>query len=145
MKTYNFGALPENTEQSQPKKTFELIPDGWYTVISDKSATFVAKSGAECLKITFRITKGPFTGRLLFENIYLEGPSEKAAEIGIEKLGTFAVAMGKSTIKNPEDLLGHIIEVKVNTKEASGGYSAQNGIIGARKCKKEVVLEDLPF
>lgn len=122
------------------KKTYEPLEAGQYKVKLDNLSMRQSENVEGCLMVepVFQVTEGPSTGRLIFERYIVSHPSsEKAVEIGKEKIDKFIKATGDSggleTIGN--DNFGNLLLYKgkevvatVKIEAGNNGYSDRNKI-----------------
>lgn len=127
----------ENTEASVP---FELLPDGWYRVVLDKSDRKAINGGkGDRLACEFVvIEQGPYENRKLFEglNLWFNDPAKDDVKNGETRAYAqrdyvaLVHACGKIVAARSDELHNIPIMVKVKTRAASGNYEAQNIIKG---------------
>ena len=92
----NFDATDVN-----PNEGFDAIPIGDYEVImiKDEKQESKAQPGNSYVNCTYRIVAGPYTGRLLFDKLYLEY-KPATASIARSRLASICCATGRMKIEN---------------------------------------------
>lgn len=99
-------------------RDFSAIPAGEYVAKVSK-ADYVenSKKNGHILKLTFTVQNKAHKGANVFANLNLDNPSEKAVEIAESELATICDAIGKTVIKDTNELMGKIMIIKVDNKE----------------------------
>jgi hypothetical protein len=111
---------------------FDPIPAGRYNVIITDSDLCVTKAGdGQYIKLTFKVLEGDFAGRLIWSNLNIDNPNEKAVEIAQRELAAICNAIGIPAIENDTaELHGIPLSGMVKVKPEQGGYPASNTISG---------------
>ena len=113
----------------EPTSSFDVIPAGEYNAICSKTEVKKTKDEkGKFISATFQIFDGEFDGRLVFQNITLSNPSDKATEIGKRELSSFCRAINVITPKDTSDLLEKPLVIKVGIEPAKNGYEAKNNV-----------------
>lgn len=67
MADFNYQALVQEAKDSGASTTYEPLPNGEYNVVVDKAEAKQSKKGDPQLVIVFKVTDGPFKGRLMWQ------------------------------------------------------------------------------
>lgn len=79
-----------------PKKDFEPLPEGDYSLRMKNCSTSATANGGTMVKAAFEVIKNDdFKNRLVFENFIIAHSNPKAALIGQERLSKFLKAVGE--------------------------------------------------
>lgn len=116
-------------------KSFDLMPEGDYSVIVDSAEESESKSGNRMLKMKLKVTEGDFKGRLLFENMLLSG-NENAIKITVNKVGSLLKLNKKPlSLDDFSSLVGleAVAKVKVQKSEEYG----DKNVVSFYKQKKQ--------
>lgn len=124
------------SEGNQPKKSFELIEEGYQTVrlltIGDEVKSKNGKGSY--IEATFEIASGKHEKRRLWHKFFMTHTNPMVKKIGRDQLDKLLIASGNSDglsgISNNDDLqdlVGEIVKVKVGINE-SEGFPPQNKI-----------------
>ena len=120
------GALP-NTENIEDGGGFEPLPRGKYEAVITQTEQVETKNGDPMLRLTIEIIEGQYTGRKVFDQFMLQHPNEKAQLIGLQKLKSIKLAVGKPGDVEESDLWGTPIQIGLKVEEPDG-YAARNVI-----------------
>lgn len=113
----------------KPNVGFEPIPNGRYNVvITDSDMKATSKGDGHYLKLTFKILDGEFVNRLVWKNLNLDNPNEKAVEIAQSDLSNICRACGLGVIADSQELHGIPMSGQVRIKPGSGGYGPSNDV-----------------
>ena len=105
------------------------LPAGWYTADITAAELRSTKDGAgQYIKVRFGITGPTHQGRVVFANINIRNASAKAEEIGRLQLGEIMRAIGLSRITDTDQLIGGNLSIKLDVRQATEQYSAQNEV-----------------
>lgn len=114
-----------------PKSDFDIIPAGRYeaTIIDSEQRENAAGTGWYLL-LTFQITRGEHAGRMLFERLNLNNPSDKAVGAARSRLAAICHAIGVLTPKDSRELHGLplIVSVRVKTRADNGEPGNEVGV-----------------
>ena len=112
-------------------RSFDLIPEGWYSATITKAELTKTKAGTgDKIDMRYDITGPTQQGRVVFGSINVRNPSQEAEKIGRQQLGEVMRAVGLSKIDDSDELVGAPIVVRVKIKPASNGYDARNEVGG---------------
>ena len=118
-----------NAAEVQPQGSFEPIPAGWYKAMITDSEFKPTKNGnGEYLQLRLDVTEGEHEGRVLFDRLNLNNPSQTAVEIAQRQLSAICRAVGVMTPQDSRDLHDRPLRVKVKIRPAGNGYEASNEI-----------------
>jgi len=114
----------------QPKQSsFEPLPAGTYTVVIEESEVKRNKDlTGSFLHLRMQVLDGTYAGRLLFDKMWTQHDSDKARQIGREKIVAIVRGTGASGDESSE-FIGKTISAKVKIKPAKDGYDAQNEVV----------------
>ena len=122
-----------NATNFEPRKEYDLIPEGWYLAQIDASETKPTKAGTgHYLELTFVLLDGEHKERRVWDRLNLDNPNQTAVAIAQESLSAICHAVGVLTPKNPEELHDRPMQIKVGVQPAKGSYSASNIVMGYR-------------
>lgn len=131
--------------------SFGPIPAGRYVVICDSAEEKTAQSGKGVyVKCKFRVLKGEYEGRIVFQNFTLVNDSVEAAQIGRGQIKSFLQkAKAKSLVmKNASDLIGLSATANVKIRAGENGYEDSNTIshfLETKVTAEDVMREGSPF
>jgi len=132
----NLGQAFNANDIPQSESNFEPIPAGWYEVSINTAELKQTKAGTgEYIAIRYDVLGPAHQGRVIFGNLNIRNPNEKAQDIGIQQLGEIMRAIGLPSVEDTDQLIGGHLEVKVKIREASGGYDASNDVSGFKAVK----------
>jgi hypothetical protein len=125
---------------------FDPIPAGRYNVVITDSDLCDTKAGdGQYIKLTFKVLEGDFSGRLIWSNLNINNPNEKAVEIAQRELAAICAAVGLPAIEeDTAELHGIPLSGMVKIKPEQGGYPASNTISGF-KAAVEASGEEAPW
>lgn len=107
---------------------FSPIPAGEYAVrITEASVQQTQAGTGEYIKLRLDVTGPSHEGRVLFGNLNIKNPSQKAEEIGRQQLGAIMRAINLPALTDTDQLIGGDLKVKVAIRK-SEQYGEQNDI-----------------
>jgi len=111
-----------NANDVDPTQDYEAIPPGRYEaiIIESQQKDTASGNGSSYLKLTFQIISGPHKGRMVWHNLNLNNPSEKAVQIARGQLSTICRAVGVMQPKDSLDLHNLPMVVRVDVREFDG-------------------------
>ncbi len=109
---------------------FSPLPAGIYEAIITDSVMMETKKGdGQYLKLTYEIVGDDYKGRLVWDNLNLVNPSEKAVAIGKRKLIQLSQDLGLSVVpRESSQLHDKVLRIKVDIEEREG-YDPQNRVV----------------
>lgn len=113
---------PETTRAISAVKLEEIdnydpIPAGTYNAKITKVEVKDTKAGTgKYLNVSLQITGPSYQGRMVFDIINVQNPSQTAVDIGIATMKKIAVAIGETTIQDTDQMIGADVEIKVKVK-----------------------------
>jgi hypothetical protein len=122
-------------------QSFDPIPGGEYTATVTRSELKQTKAGTgQYISLGWQVEGPSHQGRIVFDNININNPSEKAEEIGRRQLNELLRAIGMARVSDTDELIGStcVIRVGVEKSEQYGdknnvkGYKALNGASAPR-------------
>lgn len=120
------GLLP-NTENIEDGGGFEPLPKGKYVAVITETVQAESKAGDPMLKVTLEVIEGQYTGRKIFDQFMLQHPNEKAQLIGLQRLKSIRLAVGKPNSVEEADLWDTPLEIGLKVEE-SDGYAPRNSV-----------------
>jgi hypothetical protein len=134
--TFSVNELP------QSDRSYDLLPEGWYTAKITDAKLNPTKSGTgEKIDVRYDILGPSQQGRVMFSAINIRNQSAEAERIGLQQLGEVMRAIGLDRIENTDQLIGGELQIKVRVKQPSerdksAGYDqARNDIGGYKACE----------
>lgn len=107
--TFNANEVPEREE-------FTPIPPGTYTAMVVASELKDTAKGGQMIVLELDIQEGEHSGRKLFERLNIKNDNPKAVDIAFRTLGEIVKAVGKTTIKDTEELHNKRMHVEVRVE-----------------------------
>lgn len=127
------------TDDLPEGRSYDLIPEGWYTVTITKADLNATKAG-NGTKIDMRYDiMGPSQqGRVMFDTINIRNPNAKAEEIGRQQLGEIMRAIGLARVEDTDQLIGASLQIKIkirqpSEKDKANGYTEDRNAVGGYK------------
>ncbi len=122
-----FGGQGFDANQHQ-SQAFDVLPAGEYEAIIVQSEVKPnsAQTG-KMLKLQLQIISGQFQNRVLFDQLNIDNPSDKAKQIALGTLSDICKAVNVLTPKNSSELHDKPLRIKVVVKK-SDEYGEQNNI-----------------
>lgn len=115
----------------QSDRSYDLIPDGWYTATITKAELGMTKAGnGQKIDVRYDITGPSHEGRVIFGNLNIRNPSQKAEEIGRQQLGEIMRAIGLSKVEDTDQLIGGTLQIKIGQSKPQKGYEVRNEVKG---------------
>jgi len=139
-----------STEGIEPARSdFSPLPPGWYEVTITGAELQKRKQGDDhLLKLTLETTNrhGAHAGRLAWSYLCIDHPSEQTRTIARQQLASIARALGKSFVGDTDELVGCVIEVKLEARPAdpSKGTKAGNDVRGYRAVERTAPATPAP-
>ena len=98
-------------------RDFEPIPAGVYMAKITQAELKATKAGnGEYISLRFDIIGPTHQGRVVFSNLNIKNPSQKAEEIGQSQLGDIMRAIGIGKVRDTDQLVGGDLNIKVVVK-----------------------------
>jgi hypothetical protein len=129
---FSVETLPEG-------RSYDLIPEGWYTVKITKADLKDTSSGTgQKIDVRYDILGPTHEGRVIFSSINVRNQSQKAEEIGRQQLGELMRAIGLSRVEDSDQLIGGECQIKIKIKQPSdrdkaAGYNDPKNEVGGFK------------
>jgi hypothetical protein len=120
-------------------RSYDLIPEGWYTATITKAELGNTKSGTgQKIDTRYDITGPTHEGRVVFAAINIRNQSQKAEEIGRQQLGEIMRAIGLANVQDSDQLIGGQLQIKIKIRKATdndraNGYTEDRNEIGGWK------------
>lgn len=99
-----------NVDEIPEREDFTPVPPGVYTAIITDSEMKPTSKGGEMLVLTIELVDN---NRKIFERLNLKNDNETAVKIAFQTLGEIIKAVGKTTIKDSNELHNKRISVEV--------------------------------
>lgn len=109
--TFDANTVPEREE-------FTPVPPGTYTGMIVASELKDTKAGGQMIVLEIDIQDGDSAGRKLFERLNIKNDNQKAVDIAFRTLGEIVKAVGKTTIKDTEELHNKRFSMEVRVSPA---------------------------
>lgn len=124
---FDINALPEGGN------SFDPIPAGWYEAKITGAELKTTKAGTgKYIAVRYDIIGPTHEGRVVFGNLNIRNPSQKAEEIGRQQLGDIMRAIGLSRVQDTDELIGGRLMINLAVTQATEQYGAGNDIKGYR-------------
>jgi len=133
--TYSTDSLPVSD------RSYDLIPEGWYSATITKADLSPTKSGTgEKIDMRYDITGPSHEGRVVFGNLNIRNQSQKAEEIGRQQLGEIMRAIGLPKVDDTDQLIGGQLDIKIKIRkptenDKANGYGDDRNEIGGWRAK----------
>ena len=122
--TFDVNTLPEGGN-------YDPLPPGWYTAtIADAELKPTKDGSGQYIKVRYDITGPTHQGRVVFGNLNIKNASAKAEEIGRQQLGEIMRAIGLARVTDTDQLIGGVLQIKLDVRAATEQYPAQNEVRG---------------
>ena len=112
---------------------FDPLPEGWYTATISGAELKSTKAGdGEYIAVKYTVTGPTHQGRVVFGNLNIKNPSQKAEEIGRQQLREVMLAIGLPKVRDTDQLIGGQLSIKlsVRTGEYAGNEVKRYKAIG---------------
>jgi hypothetical protein len=122
---FDVNELPQGTGGN-----FDPLPAGWYTVTITQAELKDTKAGnGQYIKLRYDVTGPTHQGRVVFGNLNIKNPNQKAEEIGRQGLGDIMRAIGLAKVTDTDQLIGNSLSIKLDVKQ-DAQYGASNEVKG---------------
>jgi hypothetical protein len=112
------------------ERSFEPLPDGWYTSAISSCEERATKAGTgKYLAMCFTITGPTHINRTIFSNLNVINPSPGAEAFGRRKVREIMLAIGITKLESKNSFIGGELAIKLKTRQ-DPGYGAQNEVDG---------------
>jgi hypothetical protein len=129
MAKFGFDVSDVTPDTGATGGSYDPIPDGEYVLKAlDAEEKATSAGTGSYIKVKFEVVKGEYTGRLIWQNININNPSEKAQRIGRQQMVAWATACGKPDADDTDKLLDKPFSAAVSIEKGTGGYSDSNRI-----------------
>ncbi len=109
---------------------FEPLPAGWYQATITSAELKKTKAGTgEYIAIRYDILGPTHQGRVVFGNLNIANPNQKAEEIGRQQLRELMVAIGLNSVSDTDQLIGGSLSIKLDIK-SDEQYGDKNEVRG---------------
>lgn len=109
---------------------FEPLPAGWYQATITSAELKKTKAGTgEYIAIRYDILGPTHQGRVVFGNLNIANPNQKAEEIGRQQLRELMVAIGLNSVSDTDQLIGGNLSIKLDVK-SDEQYGDKNEVRG---------------
>ncbi len=107
-----------NANDAPARDDFTPVPPGVYTAMIVASEKKTTSKGGEMIVLELDIQEGEHSGRKLFERLNIKNDNPKAVDIAFRTLGEMVKAVGKTTIKDTEELHNKRLMIEVRVEPA---------------------------
>lgn len=107
-----------NAESVPEREDFSPIPPGAYNVMVVDSGLQETSKGGQMIVLELDIQDGDYAGRKLFDRLNIKNDNPKAVNIAMRTLAEIVKAVGKSSIKDTEELHNKRLTVNVSVEPA---------------------------
>jgi hypothetical protein len=121
---FNLSDLDDSIFDAQP--SFELLPDGTYTLIITEGEMKTTQKGGQMLTLTTQVVDGPHKGRKIWDNLNIINATPASQEMAERKLGCICKALGIGGVNDPSELYNVPFKAEVHTEIGTNGYSDKN-------------------
>jgi hypothetical protein len=109
---------------------FEPLPAGWYQATITSAELKKTKAGTgEYIAIRYDILGPTHQGRVVFGNLNIANPNQKAEEIGRQQLRELMVSIGINSVSDTDQLIGGSLSIKLDVK-SDEQYGDKNEVRG---------------
>lgn len=109
---------PFNANDVPEREDFTPVPPGSYTAMIVASEAKATSKGGEMIVLEIDIQDGEHAGRKLFERLNIKNDNPKAVDIAFRTLSEIVKAVGKTTIKDTEELHNKRMSIEVRVEPA---------------------------
>lgn len=133
------GETISATDLPTSDRSYDLIPEGWYSATISKAELGQTKSGTGTkIDMRYDITGPTHEGRIVFGSVNIRNQSQKAEEIGRQQLGEIMRAIGLAKVEDTDQLIGGTVQIKIKIRRATeqdkaNGYGDDRNEIGSWK------------
>ena len=135
MADFNYQALVQEAKDSGASTTYEPLPNGEYNVVVDKAEAKQSKKGDPQLVVVFKVTDGPFKGRLMWQYMTFIPGNSVGLAINFRQLDTLGATpileQGGSLAQVGGFLMGKTAIVK--TEQRQSGDKVFNDVKDVKK------------
>lgn len=118
-----------NAAEVDPSSSFDPVPAGVYTAEITESEEKMNKAGTGTyLQLTFRITEGDHTGRMIWDRLNLKNDNQDAVAIARANLSAICRAVNELNLEDSSQLHGKPMKIKVKVRPATEQWDASNEI-----------------
>lgn len=117
---FDSNTVPEREE-------FTPVPPGTYTAMVVASELKDTQKGGQMIVLELDIVDGEHAGRKMFERLNIKNNNSKAVDIAFRTLGEIVKAVGKTTIKDTDELHNKRLYIEVRVDPPSP-YVDKNGV-----------------
>jgi hypothetical protein len=110
------------------ENNYEPLPAGWYDATVTEATLRDTKSGGKMIALKYTINGPTHQNRIVFGNLNIQNANPEAERIGRQQLGELMRSVGISQLKQPEQLIGRDLCIKLKVRPAAGGYDASNDV-----------------
>lgn len=115
-----------NTAEVLEREESTPVPPGVYNAMIVASEIKTTQKGGQMIVLELDIQDGDHAGRKLFERLNIKNDNQKAVDIAFRTLAEIAKALGKTTVKDTEELHNKRLHVEVRV-EPPTPYTDKDG------------------
>lgn len=102
------------------KDVFKLIPEGWFSAVTERAELKLTKDGTgQYVSLMFKISGPTHAGRALFDTFNIKNKSVEAETIGRQAIGKLMKALKMEKTGTVHAFNGKNVMIKVGQKELS--------------------------
>ena len=138
---FNVADMPVSTS------SFDPLPEGWYNVTIAGAELKSTKAGnGQYIAVKYQVTGPTMQGRVVFGNLNIKNPNQKAEEIGREQLGQIMRATGLAKVTDTDMLIGGQLSIKLSIRRDEQ-YGDSNDVKGFKALAGSVpaAMPSTPF
>jgi hypothetical protein len=138
---FNVADMPVSTS------SFDPLPEGWYNVTIAGAELKSTKAGnGQYIAVKYQVTGPTMQGRVVFGNLNIKNPNQKAEEIGREQLGQIMRATGLAKVTDTDMLIGGQLAIKLSIRRDEQ-YGDSNDVKGFKALAGSVpaAMPSTPF
>ena len=138
---FNVSDMPVSTS------SFDPLPEGWYNVTIAGAELKSTKAGnGQYIAVKYQVTGPTMQGRVVFGNLNIKNPNQKAEEIGREQLGQIMRATGLAKVTDTDMLIGGQLAIKLSIRRDEQ-YGDSNDVKGFKALAGSVpaAMPSTPF
>lgn len=119
-----------NASTVEPSQSFDILPEGWYSVTIVKSEMKPTKDGkGSYLQLNLAVADGPHAKRVVFDRLNLNNANEQAKNIAYQTLSSICHATGVIQLQDSSQLHGILMQAKLKVRKDEK-YGESNEVVG---------------
>lgn len=119
--------------------SYEPVPAGWYEAAISSAEVCATKAGnGEYIKIKYTITGPTHEGRVVFSNLNIKNPNQKAVEIAYQELNKLMGAINLEELSDTDQMVGAVLSIKLSVRPETEQFPASNDVKGYKSLSGSV-------